>query len=169
MNCSRRSRATNNSLHLSPPTPKPPSSPRRIFARARPIHTRQNRPLHAPLARQHPAPGHCSHPVIFNPANRLLFAHTFYVIPVPPVNAPQTLTAPRKHYISSSHSASNSTLPSPETPTAGSTSRGGSPNVMSMRSGGYWYTATVNQEFFEVNEFDYTIPDEIVALSELYV
>lgn len=43
------------------------------------------------------------------------------------------------------------------------------PTVTWAGSGGYWYTATVNQEFFEVNEFDYTIPDEIVALSELYV
>lgn len=43
------------------------------------------------------------------------------------------------------------------------------PTVTWAGSGGYWYTATVNQEFFEANEFDYTIPDEIVALSKLYV
>lgn len=74
--------------------PNPPSSPRRNFACARSITTLSNHHPNAPLARQLPAPEHCSHHARFDPADRLLIAHTFYVISVPPVSAPQTLTPP---------------------------------------------------------------------------
>ena len=43
------------------------------------------------------------------------------------------------------------------------------PTVTWAGSGGYWYTATINQRFLNVNGCDCIIPNEIVALSKLYV
>ena len=40
------------------------------------------------------------------------------------------------------------------------------PTITWAGSAGYWYTATVNQDFLDANGIDYVIPEEIIRLSQ---